>query len=121
MFVEVENNPNCEGSVFLRFKELGQARQITHVKTYDRNSRGEWCAVAGWCDDPHQPVCPAFAQKVEDSGTGISYLIFGGNCGIRFRPESSFENWNLESTEQWGEAYLSLSDERDIRYKDEKC
>ena len=116
MFVEVESNSNCEGSVFLRFKELGPARQITHVKTYERTSHGEWCAVVGWCDEPSQPVCSAYCQKVEDSGTGFSYLVFGGNGGIRLRPENSSEHWSLDSSDQWGELYLSLSEERDIRY-----
>ena len=56
MFVEVEDNPNCESSVFLRFKEVGPARRISHVKVFERASRGEWCSVVGWCEDTDQPV-----------------------------------------------------------------
>jgi hypothetical protein len=116
MFVEVDSNPNCGSSVFLRFKEVAPPQAISHVKIYDRSSRGEWCAVTGWCDDPHLPACPAYVQKVEDSGAGVALLVFGGNYGIRLKPESCLDDWSLDHPEQWGEAYLSLSDERDVRW-----
>jgi len=116
MFVEVESNRNWESSVFLRFKEVAPAQPVSHVKIYDRTSRGEWCAVTGWCDDCDQPVCSAHAQKVEDSGAGVTFLVFGGNYGVRLKPEKCQDDWDLEQPEQWGEAYLSLSDERDLRY-----
>ena len=116
MFVEVESNPNCESSVFLRFKEVAPAQPVSHVKIFDRTSRGEWCTVTGWCDDSHQPACSVYAQKVEDSGSGVTFLVFGGIYGVRLKPENCQDEWDLEHPEQWGEAYLSLSDERDIRF-----
>jgi len=76
MFLEIENNPNFDGSYFVRFKELGPPRLLTHVKSYERMSRGEWCEVTGWCDDPDQPLCPVYAQKVEDSGAGLAFITF---------------------------------------------
>ena len=120
MFVEVENNPNCESSVFIRFKEVEPARPISHVKIYDRTPRGEWCSIIGWCEDLEHPECSAFAQKIEDSGAGLAILVFGGNWGVRLKPESCNDHWDLENTNQWGEPYLSLSDERDLRYTDRK-
>ena len=119
MFIEVESNPNCENSVFLRFKEVGPARPISHVKIYDRVPRGEWCSIVGWGEDPDESVCPAYAQKVEDSGSGLAILVFGGNWGLRLKPESCQSDWSLENQEQWGEAYLTLGDERDLRYLDQ--
>ena len=116
MFVEVESNQNCEVSVFLRFKEMTQPQPITHVKIYDRLAKGEWCAITGWADNAEQPECQVFAQQVEDSGAGVAMLIFGGVYGIRLKVESNSEPWSLESQNQWGEAYLLLSSERDIRY-----
>ena len=116
MLVDVEGNPNCESSVFLRFKQVAPAQPVSHVKIYDRDFRGEWCAVTGWCDDSDQPACSAYAQKVEDSGAGVTLLVFGGNYGVRLKPENCQDKWDLEHPEQWGEAYLSLSDERDLRY-----
>lgn len=116
MFVEVENNPNFEGSYFIRFNELGPPRILTHVKSYERLSRGEWCEVTGWSDNSEDPLCPAYAQKVEDSGAGSTYVIFGGNWGIRLRPEGHQREWDLYDEAQWGEGYLSIGEERDLRF-----
>ncbi len=116
MFIEVEENPNCETSVFLRFKELGPPRQITHVKIYDHVPQGEWCLISGWSDSQESSSCEAWAQPVEDSGAGIAVLVFGGNCGIRLKSEANQDPWDTKSDTQWGEAYLLLSTERDIRY-----
>ncbi len=121
MFVEVESNPNFEGSYFVRFNELGPARLITHVKSYERLSRGEWCEVTGWSDDVEQALCPAYAQKVEDSGAGSTYIIYGGNWGIRLRPEGNLGEWNLYDNAQWGEGYLSIGEERDLRFSEDNC
>ncbi|MER3423170.1 MAG: hypothetical protein C4293_08020 [Nitrospiraceae bacterium] len=116
MFIEVESNPNCEQSFFARFKEAGPARRVIQVKSFERNPQGEWCWVTGWTDDTEQPCCPAYAQTVEDSGAGFTHLVFGGVWGIRLKPVSLDERWDLESRNQWGEPYLSLADAKDIIY-----
>jgi len=118
MFVEVESNSNCESSVCARFKEIGPARRVIQVKSFERRMQGEWCWVTGWSDDPEHPSCPAFAQPVEDSGAGLTCLVFGGLWGLRLKPVSLKENWALESPNQWGEPYLSLADPRDLIYAD---
>ena len=118
MVVEVDSNLNCEQSVCARFKEAGAARRITQVKSYERRSTGEWCWVTGWTDDPQHPRCRAHAQRVEDSGAGLAYLVFGGIGGIRLKPISLSEDWDVTSRNQWGEPYLLLADEKDIRYDD---
>ena len=51
MFIEVESNPNCEQSLFMRFKDVGPARKVLKVKIYDRRPEGEWCWATGWTDD----------------------------------------------------------------------
>ena len=116
MIVEVESNENCEGSVFARFKETSPARSINQIKLYDRNPAGEWYWVTGWSDDGQTPACPAYAQLVEDSGAGLTHLVYGGLYGLRFKPINIEEAWNLESPHQWGESYLSLASDRDLRY-----
>ncbi len=116
MIVEVESNENCEGSAFARFKEVGPARPINQVKLYDRNPTGEWYWITGWSDDEQTPACPAYAQLVEDSGAGLTHLVYGGLYGLRFKPIHIEEAWNLESPHQWGETYLSLASDRDLRY-----
>ncbi len=116
MIVEVESNENCEASLFARFKEVGLARPVAQVKLYDRNPAGEWYWITGWSDDAQTPACQAYAQLVEDSGSGLTHLVYGGLYGLRFKPINVEESWDLDSPHQWGEAYLSLSSDRDLRY-----
>ncbi|MEW6543262.1 MAG: hypothetical protein AB1411_06575 [Nitrospirota bacterium] len=114
MIVEVESNPNCEATIFARFKETGPPRRVVQVRSFERNPQGEWCWVTGWTDQPGQPLCPAYAQVVEDSGAGLTTLVYGGLWGIRLKPVALAEDWSLESPNQWGEPYLSMADSRDI-------
>ena len=116
MIVEVESNDNCESSFFARFKEAGPVRPVVQVRLYDRNPAGEWYRVTGWSDNEQAPECQAYAQLVEDSGSGLAHLVYGGIYGLRFKPITVEEPWSLASPHQWGEAYLSLSSERDLRY-----
>jgi hypothetical protein len=48
----------------------------------------------------------------------MAYLIYGGNWGVRFKPVSLKEDWDLDSLNQWGEAFLLISDPRSIVYSD---
>lgn len=91
MFIEVESNENCETGFFGRFKEIRPARPVVQVKLYDRNPSGEWYWVTGWSDDDKSPLCQAHAQLVEDSGAGLTYLVYGGIYGLRFKPVSTDE------------------------------
>ena len=118
MFLEVENSENFEGSLFLRFKDVGPAQPLLQVKLYDRFPQGEWCDVVGWTDNEVEPHCFALAQAVEDSGSGVAYLIFGGNCGIRIKLATTKEPWSLESSNQWGESHLLLADFNDLKFVD---
>ena len=120
MFVEVESNPNCEQSCFARFKEVGPARKVVRIKSYEGSAQGEWCWVTGWTDDPDHPRCPAFVQVVEDSGAGVTHLVFGGMWGIRLKPVALPEDWDLDSRKQWGEPYLSLADPADLTCETEQ-
>jgi hypothetical protein len=119
MVVEVESNPNCESSLYARFRESGPARRVDKIRVFERRPEGEWCWVTGWTDDPDHPRCAAFAQPVEDSGAGLTHVVFGGLWGIRLKPVALDEDWNLESRHQWGEPYLALADRRDIQYAEE--
>jgi hypothetical protein len=118
MIVEVESNENCNTSFFARFKEAGPARPVSQVRSYDRNPGGEWYWVTGWTDHEQARTCSAHAQLVEDSGSGLAYLVYGGLYGLRFKPSHLEEPWSLQSAQQWGEAYLLLADAGDLRYAD---
>ena len=119
MFLEVESNENCETSIFLRFKEAGPARPVIRVKSYEREPKGEWCDVVGYAPDDHNPWPQAMGQVVEDSGAGLAILIYGGLGGVRLKPVSAQEAWNLGSLRQWGETHLLLGDVGDLRYAEE--
>ena len=93
MIVEVEPNENCDSSFFARFKEAGPARRAVQVRLSDRIPAGEWCWVTGWSDNQQTPVCQAYAQLIEDSGSGLAYVVFGGLFGLRFRPIVLDEPW----------------------------
>lgn len=114
MYFEVEESPNCSPSVSMRFKELGRARPIQQIRISDRPDGSQLCYVTGWCDDPTQPLCTAYVQKVEESGGGLAYLIYGGNWGIRLKPVGVEESWDLESPAQWGEPFLLLDSPQNI-------
>jgi len=119
MYVEVESNPNWEGSVFVRFREQGQPRSVRQVRTYDRISTGEWCAITGLQSEMPEGLCPAYAQPVEDSGAGTVYLVWGGIWGLRLKPATEESPWDLNDSRQRGEPYLLLADARDICFADE--
>ena len=119
MIIEVEANDNCETELFVRFKEVSPARPVLQVRLYDRDSAGAWYWVVGWSDDSAAPVCPAYAQVVEDSGSGLAYVVYGGRSGLRFKPIDRDEPGDLASRHQWGEAYVLLASDRDLRYGDE--
>jgi hypothetical protein len=121
MIVEVEPNPNCGMSVFARFKEAGPARPVVQIRLHDRNPAGEWYRVIGWSDNEETPFCPAYARLVEDSGSGLARLIYGGLYGLRLKPIDREEPWSLDNARQWGEAYLLLASDRDLRYEDEQA
>ena len=36
-------------------------------------------------------------------------LIYGGNEGIRLKPDDSVDDWELENDSQWGEPCLMLA------------
>lgn len=118
MILEVESNDNCESSVFARFKEVGPPRPIVMVRLYERNPAGEWYRVTGWSDDSKTPACPAYVRLVEDSGSGLAHLVYGGLYGLRFKPIHVDEPWSLDNQHQWGEAYLSLASDGDVIYAD---
>ena len=121
MILEVESNENCEASCFARFKEAGPARPVDQIRLYDRNPAGEWYWITGWSDNGQAPACQAYAQLVEYSGAGLAHLVYGGIYGLRFKPIRTEEAWNLESSHQWGDTYLSLTDDRDLRYVDRQA
>lgn len=96
----------------MRFRENGPARKAVAVRLYHDDPAGKIYWVTGWADQDRP--ADAFIQPVEDSGSGVAYLLYGGNCGLRFKPYESAAPWSLTDAGQWGEAFLLLGDIRDI-------
>ncbi len=111
---EIEENPNCPPADMMRFREVGPAKRVSQVRLYHEAPDGKWYGVTGWTDRSEAPTAEAFIQPVEDSGSGVAYLLYGaGNCGLRFKrhPESP---WSLTDPTQWGEPFLLLGDSQDV-------
>ena len=118
MILEVSANANVPDEILLRFKEMGPARRVVRVRAPLRGLGEETvCDLTGWDAGAQAPV-PAWARLIEDSGDGIATIVYGGNGGIRLRPVSIVEPWSLESSNQWGEAYLTIKDEKDLVFGD---
>ena len=97
MFVRFEENPNC-GFVDDRvWKELGDPRQVSHVLR-QRNSKDVWCLIAG-LNEKNERI-PAMGIKVEDSGEGTCWLVYGGLWGLVLT--------DPDTQATWGEAFMLL-------------
>ena len=113
--VDVEPSGNGNITLQLAFKDLGPARPIRRIFTTIRRDEGEECFITGWSAEEDAP-CAVFIQKVEDSSCGVSFLVYSeGNGGVRFRPVACDAPWSADSPDQWGEPYLFIADEADVR------
>jgi hypothetical protein len=113
VYLDVEDNPNCAGRDPMRYRELGPVYPLAKVRIFDRRDEGEWCRVTA-VGPGRESWRPAGVRRVEDSGVGTAYLVFGGEWGIRLCPIESQGPWNLEDRTQWGEPYLLLTDPHDL-------
>ena len=115
MYIEVEENPNCQEMPGQVFEELSSHRVVKQM----------WLMIDGkrvlcWIASVEKggAISKALAQKVSDSGAGISILVYGGGWGIRFKPvEYEKESWDFSNPHQWGEPYLFYGDEKDLVYE----
>ena len=144
MYIEIEENPNCAAREAMRYRELGPAQPIVRVRIFDRRDEGEWCLITAVQGDGPEPWGQALVRRVEDSGVGVAYLVFGGAWGIRLCPidrahpssvtdercipssvtdECCFPSsvtdercipWSFDDPDQWGEPYLVLTDPQDL-------
>ena len=48
---------------------------------------------------------------VSDSGQAVVHLIYGGDWGIRLKPDESGAAWDIAASDQFGEPYLMMMDE----------
>lgn len=111
---EIEENPNCRPSDMMRYRETGPPQKVVQIRLYHESTEGKLYWVTGWTDQPEAPTLPARVQPVEDSGSGVAYLLQGGSCGLRFKPVGNNLPWSLDDPSQWGEPFLLLGDPQDL-------
>ena len=104
IFIQVEQNPNCDPIDGLVFQPKTAPRAVKRVRVLHD---GAVC----WCDvvavDESGGITPALASLVDDSGDGHCYLISGGAWGLRLSTDER----------QFGEPYLLLgSDGADVEF-----
>lgn len=112
--VEVEPSENCPLSANLVFKNLSEPVRVARIRLYDGVSEGMPFAVTGWSSEGGGRPCPAYAVRVEDSGSGGAVLVYGGDLGLRLRPAGSNAGWDLSAEDQWGETHLVIADMADV-------
>ena len=114
MFIEVDvsGSDNCPLSLTRMFDALEDPVEVSRVEASGPDGEEGMCDVTGWSADG---PCGAYAALVEDSGEGLAVLIYGGEEGIRLKPDGNSENWDLDSPHQWGEACLLL--DKTVRYE----
>ena len=110
MFIDinVSESANCPLSLNRVFDAMREPIRVSRLMASDPSGKDLMCSVTGW--SPSGP-CPAYATLVEDSGEGIAMLVYGGEEGIRLKAADSQEEWDLNSSHQWGEACLLLDND----------
>lgn len=112
MQIEIEPNPNCEGSEQFEFETLGPAKAISAIRV-GAEGKESVCDIIGVEKDGS--FTGVTAVKIADSGNGIAYLIRGGAWGVRLRPaEYREEPWDLSNRHQWGEPFKIYGSEEDL-------
>lgn len=114
--VDIAPNPNCDPVDLRVFNDVEPPRRVAQVCLERTPGQPEWCEVTGWSAEG--AVAPARAQRVDDSGEGLAMLITGGSAGLRLRPAGKGGDWRLDDVGQWGEPFLLLADDGEIRYEE---
>lgn len=104
--VEVEDDTFTE-PVQLTFRRIGAVQRALRVDvdgSGSRRARG----LARRADGTLDADAPAWACPVEDSGAGVSWLVFGGDAGLWLAPDAAREP-DLGDRSQAVEAYVLVS------------
>ncbi|MDE2688705.1 MAG: hypothetical protein OXI16_14585 [Chloroflexota bacterium] len=110
IYIEVDENDNCEYMPLMLYEAHADAVPVTRV-VLDEPGRapGEY-QVTGWSSDNGGTPCAAMYCPVSDSGQAVVHLVFGGDWGIRMKPANSAVDWSIDDPEQFGEPYIMLLD-----------
>lgn len=99
----IDPNPNCPEGCGSRFETTGAPRRVTAILYPAAAGESVACDVSGWSSAGGGSACAAWAVPVEDSGAGVSTLVYGGDWGLRLTPR--------DGREAFGQPYLLLDAE----------
>ena len=112
MQIQVDENPNCEPSEQYVFQEIESPKPIQGIKVTEGQKESS-CEIVGVNQDG--VFSQAHVVKITDSGAGFAYLIYGGNWGIRLKPqEHAKEAWDISNKHQWGEPFKIYGEVADL-------
>ena len=111
--IEIGENPNCDPVDTRVFHELGPPQPVAQIRLEREPGRPAWYDVTGWT--AAGAPCPAHAQKVDDSGEGVAWLVHGGDAGLRLRPADAPAPWALQASHQWGESFIIVAEADELR------
>ena len=110
IYIEVEDNPNCDYMPLMLYEAHSDPVPVSRVALDEPDRPAGVYDVTGWCSESGGSPCPAFYAPVSDSGQAVVHLVYGGDWGVRFRPENGDEPWDIDSADQFGEPYVMLLD-----------
>ena len=114
IYLEIDENDNSEYMPMQVFEALADPVPVRRLRLFEPGREPGVYEVTGWSSEDGGSPCPAMYAPVSDSGQAEAYLVFGGDWGVRFRPEGSAEAWDAANGEQWGEPFLALTDRADV-------
>jgi len=112
ILIEIPPNPNCMGVDTRVFHDLAPPQQVSQVRLERQAGRVQWYDITGWT--AAGMPCPAMIQKVDDSGEGVAFLVYGGSAGLRLKPAGEGQPWRPDDSKQWGEPFLLVSDPSEV-------
>ncbi len=113
IWIEIEDNPNCGYLPLRTYSSIGEESSAgSALVSYSGEDGG--IEVTGWSSDGGGSACEVQWVRVGDSGEGESLLVYGGDWGVRSRPEGSASGWDISAADQSGEPYLLLPVETKI-------
>ena len=113
VYVEVEENDNCDYMPLQVFEARADPAPVSRVRLFEPDRPHGIYEVTGWSGDEDGSPCQAMYVPVSDSGQAEAHLIIGGEWGVRMRPLGGGE-WSVDDPRQWGEPFLWLADKSDI-------
>ena len=113
IYIEVEENPNSEYMPLMVYEAHSEPEPVRLIRL-DEPGRSGIFEVVGWSSSGGGSPVPASQVPVSDSGQALVHLIFGGDWGIRLRPDGSGASWSLDAPDQFGEPYIMLTGAGDV-------